>query len=130
MVVYAENLGLPGEILAETVIPSPSRAWTGRFVGLAPVRREYQYEAILPQCFQVQRNIPYWIEISQVGDIQSRFRWESANGENFAVRFPIDTPYRLITNVGELAYELWTPEPCSGALLTLAFARLLKRRAR
>lgn len=129
--IYEELGGLPGTVLYQQEFLNLARVWTGSFVGLGPLRREYRYDVTLSECVPIEAAKPYWIQIAQTNkDPDSLFRWESSNGGEFAVRFPIDSPYRLITNLGQLSYELTTPEPCSGALLALAFARLLKRRAR
>lgn len=119
--IYADSVGLPGSTLYDEIIADSSRVATGAAIatGIGPV--EYLYSAALPGCFVAQAGEPYWLEVSQVGDINSLFRWENANiAGGFAQRFPIDTPWRLSSpNRGQLAYELWTPEPCSGALLAV-----------
>lgn len=127
---YGDRSGLPGDLLREFTFFDPPRQATGVSIptGVGPL--EYVYNVDLPVCLPAQSGTTYWLEIAQLGDIDSRFRWEASNNGEFAVRFPIDTPYRLINNLGQLSYELRTPEPCSGALLGLALAYLLNRRAR
>ncbi|MCK6457703.1 MAG: hypothetical protein L6Q92_14380, partial [Phycisphaerae bacterium] len=73
------------------------------------------------------------LEVSQVGDPFSTFRWEKSNGGEFAVQNPIGVPWILMTGFNQMAYELWTPEPATGALGVLAWmivARRTRRRRR
>ena len=117
---FEDDASLPGKILYESTFQDPSRTWTGQFINIAGARREYFYQTTLPQCLPLDAGKTYWLEIAQLGDITSRFRWENSNTiDGFAVQFPIGTPWRLSTNPTQFAYELWTPEPCSGALVAI-----------
>jgi hypothetical protein len=129
---YADATGLPGDVLYEESFVNPPRSWTGMYVALSPLRKEYLFDLSLASCFQVEAGVGYWLEVAQIGDINSLFRWEHSNtAGGFAVQFPLGTPWRLSANPSQLAYELWTPEPCSGALLSLGLALCLRhRRAR
>lgn len=120
---YADSLGLPGLLLHETVIHDPNRQWTGQFINIAAARKEYRYELDLRECFLPMPGVSYWLEVAQIGDPQSLLRWENSSTlGGFAERFPIDTPWRLSPNPRQMAYELWTPEPSTAALLALALA--------
>ncbi|MCK6457867.1 MAG: hypothetical protein L6Q92_15215, partial [Phycisphaerae bacterium] len=80
----------------------------------------------------VAANTDFWLEVSQVGDPFSTFRWETSSGGELAVQAPMGNPWTLISP-GQLAYELWTPEPTTGALGVLAWmivARRTRRRRR
>lgn len=128
--IYENADGLPGAVLYEAFVANPTRVATGISIptGVGPL--EYLYDAPLPSSFAVPANTNLWIEIAQFGDINSRFRWENSNtAGGFAVQFPIGTPWHVNPN-GQMAYELWTPEPYSGVLLGLGCACLLRRRAR
>ena len=127
---YADAAGLPGSVLQEESFSNPSRAWTGFFIGIQPSRKEYRYQVDLPQCFNATPGVNYWVEVSQLDDPSSLMRWENSNGGEFAVQFPLDTPWRLSANPSQMAYDLRTPEPCSGALLVLSFACVVRRPAR
>ncbi len=120
--IWSDTAGLPGTVLHEGILQNPSRTWTGFFVALGPIRKEYLYRLEIPGCFAAQAGASYWLEVDQIDDVGSLFRWENANiFGGFAQRFPIDTPWRSSSpNQGQMAYELWTPEPCSGVLLALA----------
>lgn len=123
--------GLPGSVLNESVLVNPSRVVTGFSIATGFGPAEYLYDVSLDECFSAQAGATYWIEISQLGLQDSRWRWEGSNGAGeFAVQFPIGTPYRLIAGLGQLAYELRTPEPCSGALFALGCGCMLRRRKR
>jgi hypothetical protein len=103
--LFSNSAGLPGDLLFQTTTSDPSRAWTGQLINIAGARKEYFYRLVLPQCFSVEANTTYWLEIAQLGDINSRFRWENSNTlDGFAVQFPIGTPWRLSSNPSQLAY--------------------------
>jgi hypothetical protein len=124
---YRHRISLPGELLFEETFINPTREWTGRIV--SSQRKEYRYEVWLTQGFEAQPLTFYWVEVAQIGDPTSRFRWENSDGGEYAVQFPIGSPWQL--NVGiQLAYELWTPEPTSAALLGLGFIGAVMRRPR
>ncbi len=126
---WSDVSGLPGTVLYETAFVNPSRSWTGSFVALSPFRKEYLYRLPLENCFLAEAGTDYWLEIAQIGDSDSRFRWESSNSVGgFAQQFPIDTPWRLSASSTQLAYELWTPEPASGLALTGAVVTAMSRR--
>jgi len=105
----------------------PQRFWTGFMVNESPRRKEYQYQFELTTCWDLPGGTNYWIEIAQLGDQTSNMRWENSSGGEHALRFPIDTPWRLSTSAVQMAYELRTPEPASGALLVLGIGFLLRR---
>lgn len=128
--VFSDSAGLPGHLLDEENFFNPQRELTGSLISIVSPRREYIYTLPLDECFAADAGTLYWLEISQVGVIDSRFRWENSNtpGE-FAIQFPIGTDWRLSSS-GQLAYELWTPEPCSGALLALGLTCMFHRRMR
>jgi hypothetical protein len=130
--LLADVAGLPAEPpLYEAYFQDPARVWTGFLINIAGARKEYRYELPLPHCFEAVPGTDYWLEVAQMGDINSLFRWEHSNtAGGFAVQFPLETPWRLSANPSQLAYELWTPEPCSGALLALGLALCLRRPAR
>ena len=117
---FDDVASLPGNLISESTFDDPSRTWTGQLINIAGARREYFYQATLPQCISANAGSTYWMEIAQLDDINSRFRWENSNTlDGFAVQFPIGTPWRLSSNPSQLAYELWTPEPWSGVLLAI-----------
>ncbi len=128
--LYSESAGLPGEVLDEASFADPPRVFTGFLVNEFPRRKEYKYQVDLPTCWNLTANTNYWIEVAQVGDLDSVFRWENASGGEFANQFPIGAPWRISTLVASMAYEIRTPEPGSGALLVFGVGFLLKRRRR
>src|SRR5262249_52741671 len=122
--LYDDAAGLPGTVLAETIVTNPFRQATGLVIPTGVGLPEFRYQADLAQCFVPQAGGNYWLEIAQLGDLDSRFRWENSNiPGGFAVQFPVDSPWRLTPPTrGQLTYELRTPEPCSGAMLLLGSA--------
>ncbi|MFO0972225.1 MAG: hypothetical protein U1A27_02135 [Phycisphaerae bacterium] len=120
---YENAAGLPGAVLAEHTFLNPTRVSTGAFVGGSEtLRREYRFQAALPSCFAAAAGVTYWFEAQQVGEINSRFRWEtSSQGDNrFATRFPVDTDWRISNQPDDLSFRLLTPEPTGGLLMLLA----------
>ncbi|QDV90315.1 hypothetical protein RAS2_13940 [Phycisphaerae bacterium RAS2] len=115
--------GLPGVVLFEQSFVNPMRVPTGRQVLIGAHPDEQRYEVDLSQPFQLEANAPYWLEIVQVGDINSYFRWEFAPTGGLPLAFT-----NLITggwtstgnSLWNNAFQLITiPEP-STALLSLA----------
>ncbi len=125
---YDDSSGLPDSVDYELTIPDPSRTFTGQFINISGARQEYLYQLPLSHCFAAQGGENYWLEIAQIGDVNSRFRWENSNtaGE-YAVQFPISSPWHVTTGSGQMAYELWTPEPGSGVLVGLVGLMLRRR---
>ncbi len=124
----SDAAGLPGALLWEEQFLNPLRQATGFSIATGPGPPEFKYQLEFSNCFAPVVGTAYWIEIAQLGDLNSRFRWENSNtaGE-FAVQFPIGSPWHLTTGSGQMAYELRTPEPCSGALLAFLAGYLLWR---
>jgi hypothetical protein len=126
---YRHQISLPGELLFEETFLNPTREWTGLVVSGSPQRREYRYEVWLTQGFEAQPLTFYWVEVAQIGELDSRFRWETSSGGEYAFQFPIGSPWQL--NVGaSVAYELWTPEPTSAVLFGLGLIGAVMRRPR
>jgi hypothetical protein len=111
---YDEAAGLPGSELLSQTFDNPPRIFTGFTVSGDPRRREYRYEFHLSPCLAAAPGTAYWVEISQISDPDSIFRWEGSNTPGqYAVQFPIGAPWQVVTGSGQIAYELWTPEPTS-----------------
>jgi hypothetical protein len=126
--------GLPDDsnIISEQSFTDPLREWTGRiiFSGVGP--REFVYDVELPIPVGLIQGVVYWVEIVQVGDISTRFRWEDsvANQDGFAVINPLVADWFLpANNPATTAYQLSTvPEPATGMLLLLSCAVMLRFR--
>ena len=127
--IYSSASGAPDAIQYETFAANPSRVATGISMPTGPGPLEYLYNMPLSIGFAIEAKTDYWIEIAQFGTQSSYFRWEQSNtaGE-YAFQSPVDNPWQLITGNGQMAYELWTPEPCSVALLGLGCSCLLRHK--
>lgn len=129
----ARSDGLPdeGQLVSETTIQNPSRTATGRIIVTGHGPREFRYEAALASPASLDANTKYWLEIVQIGDTSTAFRWEdsglSDNGE-FAVINPGLADWELIDNQGDLAFQLYVPEPNSLIVLALGLFCSLHRR--
>jgi hypothetical protein len=124
--------GLPGAILFEESIVDPPRFPTGAVLPLplAPIEQRFEVDLMTP--FNMLSGVQYWMEIVQLGDISSIFRWEVSpgNGTPYAFMNPSVTDWRRTTSTANLTFELWTvPEP-SASLLVLGALSLTLTRAR
>ncbi|MCK6482565.1 MAG: hypothetical protein L6R00_00335 [Phycisphaerae bacterium] len=126
--------GLPGEILSDQSFPNPSRVATGLLVGVGVLPREFRYETDLLTPYLMQAGVPYWLEISQLGDVQTHFRWEISSVGNDVTAFlnPFIPDWQYSTIPTDSAFELWgIPEPGSLCLLVFGSTVLCgARRAR
>lgn len=118
--------GMPdsSSILFEETFLNATRIATGRVIPGG--WQEFRYDINLSTPVSLQSNTRYWIEISQQGDIDSHFRWESGAGlqPGFAFLNSIVPDWRF-TN-GSYAFQLSSvPEPSSLCLL-VASVLLLK----
>jgi hypothetical protein len=127
--------GLPGNILFEESFLNPSRTATGLviFTGVDP--HEYKYEVNLTTPFDLLAEIPYWLEIVQLGDPDIAFRWESgfASPEDQIAFSNPYVPDWMLTTSGLLnnAFQLSTiPKPSTLALFGLGLLLAGKRRSR
>ncbi len=75
-----EGDGLPGEILFEQSLPNPSRIATGRTIAVGARPPEYLYGIDLSSPIVLEADTLYWLEVVQIGDLESHFRWESGYG--------------------------------------------------
>ena len=129
--------GLPDEsnVLYEESFLNPFHEWTGRYVNLgSSMRPEYRYQVDLGLPVLLAEETEYWVEIVQVGDIESTFRWESSAGSTTPLAaINQSLPYwRYTQNNYNNAFQLWAiPEPSSLWFLSLmAGGVLLCRRGR
>jgi len=134
--VYAGRAsdGLPDDIaiLSETTVQNPSRVATGRRIltGIGP--HEYRYQADLGSPLSLEARTRYWLEVAQMGDITTNFRWEdSVNAlDGVATVNSIHAEWRATFPGGpaDAAFQLISPEPASIAILTFGSLFLARRR--
>jgi hypothetical protein len=124
--------GLPGSILKEQMFSNPSRTATGRIIQLGPHPPEQRYELDLGTSFQLQADTPYWLEVVQLGDASSLFRWEVSpgNGTPYAFLNSNIPDWRRTLSVSNMSFQLHSiPEPstflCS---MTVTSFFIMKRR--
>jgi hypothetical protein len=117
--------GLPNsyDILFEQSFLNPTRTATGRTLLLPGIPAEYQFQVDLGSPLNLDSNVLYWLEVAQVGDQSSLFRWERGigliNGRAFSN--PIVPDWQGTT--GSFAFSLSAiPEPSSLSLLSLCVA--------
>jgi hypothetical protein len=126
--------GLPGPTLYEETFVNPSRVATGRHVGLPTFPTEYRFQATLSTTVQLQASEPYWLEIAQIDDNASLFRWEtsSAPGGPFAVINEHLEDWNYVPGANHVSFQLMSvPEPAlflSIVPYAIVFLRLRGRR--
>jgi hypothetical protein len=125
--------GLPDEsnIVYEESFLNPSRTATGHivFVGIGPL--EYFYEVDMSSPVSLAADTPYWLEIAQIGDIDTAFRWEfSGLGSIGLAAVNTNVPDWQLTNFdADNAYQLSTiPEPTTASMLAMGILHMVLRR--
>jgi hypothetical protein len=123
--------GLPGEVLWEENFLDPSRAATGLIVLVGGRPKEYIYEANLAVPMSLAAQTPYWLEIVQVGDVDSHFRWEDGFSGHLGFAY-------LNEGTGDwwfapfsygLSFQLSAiPEPGTAVLMVLGAVAIRRRR--
>lgn len=114
--------GLPdsSDILFKESFLNPSRTATGRTLLLPGIPAEYRFEVDLSFPLSLDSSVLYWLEISQVGDLDSHFRWQRGLGTLIgrASSNPITPNWQTIS--GSMAFELSAiPEPGTAGLLLI-----------
>lgn len=116
--------GLPGDLIYEQIAVDPTRTATGRIVLVGNSPREYYYQFNLPTPLQLSAQTLYWLEIAQLGDLNTAFRWEYSvtDPNSFAVLNLNGPDWRIATIDGvSLAFQLTAfPEPATAMLLAAA----------
>lgn len=122
--------GLPGTMLFEELVANPARAWTGRWVIHLINSREYLFSHSLSAPQPFYPSALYWIEIVQLGDVNSHYRWEFALAEQNGLAYAnaVTNGWAHAAFDGDLAFQLVVPEPTSLGLLTLSLLWVARRR--
>lgn len=103
--------GLPAEILREQTTTDAMREPTGTIANGHP---EYQYQIDFDVPLSVEANTAYWLEVAQVGDPSSVFRWvySAHAGTPFAVTNGHVPDWVRIPDGPNLCFQLHgVPEP-------------------
>jgi len=124
--------GLPSEstIVQAELHMDVTRAATGRTVFTSIDPPEYRFQVDLAAPLTLEANTTYWLEIAQIGEQQSHYRWEYAvqPANRFAFRHAALPDWQLSALNVDLAFELQTiPEPASIALIAIGVFVLSRR---
>ena len=130
--------GLPdeGNLVYEENLSNPARTATGRHVldGISP--HEYLFQSSLAAPVSLGAGVKYWLEIVQIGDLTTHFRWEFSiadlNGQAFINQFTGDWRTTLPGTTVDTAFRLYSiPEPCmAGVSVLLLFMRPCRAKSR
>jgi hypothetical protein len=118
---------LPGDVLYEQNFLNPSRTATGANVVCDVLAPEFFYAVDLPSPLSLAAGTPYWLEIVQINDLESHFRWEAGYGliPEHATRWTSLPEWQF--NTGSLAFRLIVPEP-QGFVLIMAGSVLMSHK--
>jgi hypothetical protein len=123
--------GLPGSVLFEETFLNPSRTATGRNVWVnSPNQPEFLFETTLSSPLSVLANTPYWLEVVQLGDVNSTFRWEfsTTQTDGYAGIQSGAADWQRDTITRDLAFNLYmVPEPSIGMFVFIGSLSLRKR---
>ncbi len=128
--------GLPDEsnLIYEETFTDPVRLATGRFIWVDDEPLEYLFSAVFTTPVSLSANVPYWLEIVQIGDLASTFRWEfspTGDGSGHVYINRAVSDWRRTTYTGEVAYRLVSiPEPSAFGVLLCVVLCLRRRRGR
>jgi hypothetical protein len=126
------NDGLPDDsniVFEQTYLNLP-RASTGKTIAVDGRPAEYFYQADLDDELSLLGNTNYWLEIVQIGDEASHFRWETGFGALTGHAFVNSFVSDWTASSGSFAFQLSTiPEPTMALLFCVALSFVLARRA-
>jgi hypothetical protein len=128
--------GLPDEanLVYEQTYVNPTRVATGRIVLVDEGPPEYLFNAQLTAPVSLASGLRYWLEIVQIGDVNSTFRWEfspTSDGSGHAYVNPSVPDWRRTTYTADTAYQLIAiPEPTALGLFLCVLFFTGRRRSR
>lgn len=116
--------GLPSDVVHEESFTNPQRVLTGRTIALAGAYPERKYRVDLANPVTLNANTTYWMEITQFGSPESKFRWEyslAPPDNDFAFRAYFSPEWSLAgASDVSLAIQLYdVPEPSSFCLFAV-----------
>lgn len=117
--------GLPDEsnVVFEQMVDTPARTATGRRVAVSVGPDEYLYETALSSAVSLSAQTPYWLEVVQIGDLNTAFRWEFSEADLNAQAGINPTSGDWVSSAPvtvDAAFQLVAiPEPASGLIAVL-----------
>lgn len=122
--------GLPGNLLYQELVVDPSRTATGFTVSEGAGLPEFRYDVTLANPWLLDSSQRYWLEITQMDDLPSTFRWNYSNGNGtpYALISPLTANnWRYISSGANLAFQLTQiPEPAFALPLVGSFYVLVR----
>jgi hypothetical protein len=112
---------LPGKMIFEDFYTNPERILTGRMIAINNGYPERRYRVNLSDPLALNAGAIYWLSISQIGALESTFRWEyslTPPAHDFAFRAIFTTDWEYAGATSGLAFQLYdVPEPGSLVLM-------------
>lgn len=125
---------LPGSVVYEELTTNHTRDATGRTMAASVSAREFTYAMDLSKLVLLEAEERYWIEITQIGCVESAFRLVHAYPEELAPAFVSTFAADWTESESYLgtSFQLWAavPEPGSAMLVCMAIGAGLVRRGR
>lgn len=127
--------GLPDEsnVHWQQYVDNPTRKATGQIIVEGYFPHEYFFEFDLSSPVNLEAGTLYWLEIGQIGDVETRFVWEDSVTirDGFAFRNPATNGWRhTINSPNTLAFQLhMIPEPSMASFFLSSLGLALARRA-
>jgi len=126
-----DTQNLPGKIEYEQVLSDPNRVATGRHISVSGLPREFRFHSTLPLPMPVDAGKLYWIEITQLDDIDSWYFAEFSQADRTGHVFLNAYSGGWGSSPGaDLAFQLIVPEPATAAILAVGMAALVAARRR
>ena len=127
--------GLPSEstIVQAELHMDVTRAATGRNVATSIEPREFRFQVDLAAPLTLEANTTYWLEIAQIGEPDSHYRWLVAtpSGNGYAFRHYILPDWSHTVGLTDLSFELSSiPEPATVGMLAILGCCVFMRRRR
>ncbi len=124
--------GFPGNVLYEQQFSSFSRIATGQIVFDNDGLREFFYTFDLPVPVILDASTQYWLELVQLNDVTTAFRWESSSSGNRSLVFEHPAfPDWTLASGSDVAFQLFAvPEPTSLVLISLSLLQMVSARRR
>lgn len=130
----SDKLPDDNNILFEEIAENPLRTAIGDIAQPGGLPMQFAFELELYSPVSLAADTPYWLEVVQIGDARTPFRWDEGIDLEQGLAFRTEGPSTGAmsdwqSSAGSLAFQLSTvPEPSTGLLCTFALLLMGMRR--